>query len=109
MAESAIIGAQMPSTIGHAFAGVTVVWAADALAPNPKLSQERGSALTVAAAAIAAAPDLDLIFDVHRTVTHSIGATLLVAVAAAAVAAMTRAPVLRIAIVCAAAHASHIF
>jgi inner membrane protein len=99
----------MPSTIGHALAGVTVVWAADALAPDPKLSQERSSTLTVAAAAIAAAPDLDLLFDVHRTVTHSIGATMLVAVVAAVVAMMTGAPVLRVAIVCAAAHASHIF
>jgi len=99
----------MPSTIGHALAGVTVVWAADALAPNPKLSQERSSALTVAAAAIASAPDLDLLFDVHRTVTHSIGATITVAIAAAIVATLVRAPVLRIAVVCAAAHASHIF
>jgi inner membrane protein len=99
----------MPSTIGHALAGVTVAWAADALAPDSKPSQERSSALTVAAAAIASAPDLDLVFDVHRTVTHSIGATILVAAVAATVAVITRAPVLRIATVCAAAHASHIF
>jgi inner membrane protein len=98
----------MPSTIGHALAGVTVVWAADALVPDPKLSQARGGVLTMAVAAIAAAPDLDLIFGVHRTVTHSIGATIAVALAAAVVAAAVRAPVLRVAIVCAAAHGSHI-
>jgi inner membrane protein len=98
----------MPSTIGHALAGVTVAWAADAMSPDPKLSDERGRALVIGAAVIASAPDLDLLFGVHRTVTHSIGATMVVAALAATFAARARAPVLRVAMVCAAAHLSHL-
>lgn len=98
----------MPSTIGHALAGATIAWAGEAMAPIPSGSRSAISGLALTAAAIAAAPDLDLLFDVHRTFTHSLTMTAAIGIAAAIVAARARAPVVRIALVCAAAHASHI-
>jgi membrane-bound metal-dependent hydrolase YbcI (DUF457 family) len=64
--------------------------------------------LTLICAAVAAAPDLDLLLRTHRTYTHSIGATLCVGLFAAAMAAYAQLPVARVALVCATAHASHI-
>jgi inner membrane protein len=99
----------MPSPIGHAVAGATVAWAADALAPAGRRAPSRPfGPLTIAAVAAATAPDLDLAFHVHRTVTHSVAATAIVGAIAAIVAARTRAPILHVALVCAAAHASHL-
>jgi inner membrane protein len=95
----------MPSTIGHALAGATVAWTTDAVSPPTRSS---GAGLVVACMAIAAAPDVDLAFGFHRTYTHSIGMTAVVAATAAIVAACTRAPVLRTAFACAAAHGSHL-
>ena len=95
----------MPSPIGHALAGATVAWTTDALSPP---ARPTGPGLVVACMAIAAAPDLDLAFGFHRTSTHSIGMTAMVAATAAIVAAYTRAPVLRTALACAAAHGSHL-
>lgn len=105
----------MPSTIGHLLAGATVAWASDAIGgsgPHQSFTLDRRSAfggLTIACAAVAAAPDLDLVLRTHRTYTHSIGATLVVALFAAAVAAGAKLPLARIVLACAAAHASHIF
>jgi inner membrane protein len=97
----------MPSTIGHALAGAAVAWTGEALAGGSPRSAQT-SRLTLAAIAIAAAPDLDLLVGVHRTFTHSIAATAIVGLAAAAIAARGRAPILRVVLVCALAHASHI-
>jgi membrane-bound metal-dependent hydrolase YbcI (DUF457 family) len=46
--------------------------------------------LTLLCAGLAAAPDLDLAFVAHRTVTHSLFAVCVVGLVAAVVAASTR-------------------
>jgi len=68
-----------------------------------------GDGLTLACAALGAAPDLDLLFIRHRTVTHSIGAVLFVGLFCAALAANARRPIARIGLMCAAAYGSHLF
>jgi membrane-bound metal-dependent hydrolase YbcI (DUF457 family) len=98
----------MPSTIGHAIAGAAVAWGADAVGGGSHSGADRRPSLALTCAAIAAAPDLDLLFHTHRTATHSVGATILVALVAGAVAARARLPIVRVAIVCGAAHASHV-
>lgn len=69
----------MPSSIGHAFAGATIVWAV------------RGPTawkLTALCALFAALPDIDLVYrPAHRTVTHSISVAILVTIIAVAVTA----------------------
>ncbi len=112
----------MPSPIGHALAGVLTAWVADMPAGNAQhsnawrsgaLDASRSYApmggLALACAVLAVTPDLDLLFTGHRTVTHSIGAVLLVGTTAAIVAARSGWPVARVALTCAAAYASHVF
>jgi inner membrane protein len=95
----------MPSPIGHALAGVAVAWAG-----APSLDRR----VTLAAASLAMLPDIDLfagllVPGVHRTVTHSIGAVIVVTIIAAVVTAkVTRRNRARIVAVCAAAYASHL-
>jgi membrane-bound metal-dependent hydrolase YbcI (DUF457 family) len=70
----------MPSPLGHALAGLTVGWLA-----RCRVGRRAGcasGAIVVACAALAIAPDLDLLWGRHRDATHSIGAAVLVAVAA---------------------------
>jgi membrane-bound metal-dependent hydrolase YbcI (DUF457 family) len=107
----------MPSPIGHALAGVAVAWAGDLVPGNrawrsvsgPASWYERaGGGLTLVCAGLAASPDLDLAFVAHRTVTHSLFAVCVVGLVAAVVAARTRRPVARIALMCAAAYGSHL-
>jgi membrane-bound metal-dependent hydrolase YbcI (DUF457 family) len=65
--------------------------------------------LTVACAALAVMPDLDLVSsEYHRSVTHSVTAVAAVGVIAAVVAARMRRPVARVAGMCAAAWATHL-
>ena len=107
----------MPSPIGHALAGIAVAWTADLL-PGDRLwrtapetapwYRRAGDGLTLLCAGLGAAPDLDLAFVTHRTVTHSIGAVLLVGLMAAALAANARRPIARVALMCAAAYGSHL-
>lgn len=107
----------MPSPIGHALAGVAAAWAID-LVPGPRSWRtapasaswraRAGNGLTVVCAALAASPDLDLLFHSHRTYTHSVGATIVVALCAAAVAARLGRPVLRLSAMCTAAYGSHL-
>jgi membrane-bound metal-dependent hydrolase YbcI (DUF457 family) len=107
----------MPSPIGHALAGVAAAWAVDLIpgdrawrtAPDTQsLYCRAGGGLTVACAVFGAAPDLDLAFIEHRTVTHSIGAVCVVTLFAAAIAASRRRPIVRITAMCAAAYGSHL-
>jgi membrane-bound metal-dependent hydrolase YbcI (DUF457 family) len=108
----------MPSPIGHALAGLAVAWTADLVPGNRAWRDAPGSAswleragggFTLLCAGLAAAPDLDLAFPgAHRTVTHSIGAVVVVAVVAAALAHRAGRPVLRITLMCAAAWGSHL-
>ena len=107
----------MPSPIGHALAGLATAWAADLL-PGDRASRippataslyvRAGNGLTLVCAALAMAPDLDLLLAGHRTLTHSVGATFCVALFAAAMAVNAGRPVLRVALTCAAAYASHL-
>jgi membrane-bound metal-dependent hydrolase YbcI (DUF457 family) len=107
----------MPSPVGHALAGVLTVWVADCVpgrrigrqaGPDASWWDRSGSGLLLTGAALAAAPDLDLLFAGHRTVTHSIGAVAVVGAAAALAAARLGWPVARVALTCAAAYASHL-
>ena len=107
----------MPSPIGHALAGVAVAWAADLIPGDrawrcPMASdtvwRRTGGGLTLICAALGAAPDLDLAFVAHRTVTHSLSGMALVGLFAAALAATAKRPVARIALMCAAAYGSHL-
>jgi membrane-bound metal-dependent hydrolase YbcI (DUF457 family) len=77
----------MPSSVAHAMAGVAAAWAADLVpgdrswrtAPQSASFYKRaGNGLTAACLLLAAAPDLDLIFRVHRTATHSLAGLLTV-------------------------------
>lgn len=107
----------MPSPIGHAIAGIAVAWAAD-LVPGDRIwrtapeaaawYQRAGDGLTFACAALGAAPDLDLLFVAHRTVTHSIAAVVFVGLFCAALAANARRPIVRVGLMCAAAYGSHL-
>jgi len=118
LAESAIIGASMPSPIGHALAGVAVAWAADLIPGNrtgrtapPTASWYRraGNGLTLTCAFLAAAPDLDLLVDgTHRSISHSIFAVVVTGIVAAIAARLTHRPVTRVALMCAAAWATHL-
>jgi membrane-bound metal-dependent hydrolase YbcI (DUF457 family) len=55
----------MPSPLGHALGGIAIGWAA---------SDRRNLHAAVLIAAVALAPDLDLLVGDHRGISHSIGA-----------------------------------
>jgi membrane-bound metal-dependent hydrolase YbcI (DUF457 family) len=114
----------MPSPIGHAIAGCAVVWGADLI------DRRRSSyGLAATSAVVATLPDLDLLVPhFHRSATHSVTAVLLVLIIAAAMTgevthlraaryggqARVRAARYggqarwRVALVCAAAYATHL-
>jgi membrane-bound metal-dependent hydrolase YbcI (DUF457 family) len=97
----------MASPIGHALAGLAVVWGADIRLAS-RLAGRTGTALTLTCVALAAAPDLDLLVSgFHRTATHSLLSVVLVAAVAALIAWRT-GRVVRVAALCALAWASHI-
>jgi len=109
----------MPSPIGHALAGVAVAWTSDLVAGprNPGIAdrsqkgwyQRAGGTFTLVCIALAAAPDLDLLLPgTHRTFTHSLTTAALTGIVAGVVAARKRLPVVRIAVTCAIAYASHV-
>ena len=106
----------MPSPIGHALAGIAVAWTADLVpgdrawrtAPRgaPLVSDVPATASRCSAPASAAAPDLDLAFAAHRTVTHSLAAVAFVGhCRGGGDSAGHGGPVARIALMCAAAYA----
>jgi membrane-bound metal-dependent hydrolase YbcI (DUF457 family) len=102
----------VPSPIGHALGGLAAGWLVAGIAPSPgrasavaRWSQQpaiRRGALFVL---LGIAPDFDLLVGPHRTYSHSIGAVLIVALAALA---LTRAHRPRLAGACAAAWGSHV-
>jgi len=107
----------VPSPAGHLIAGVAVAWAAEAFAlRRPRvLDAGRPSAdapivtpLVLACAALALAPDLDILLASHRTYTHSIAAAALAALAGGAMARALRLPGLATGLTCGLAVASHI-
>jgi len=112
----------MPSPIGHALAGVAAAWTVD-LVPGdrgwrtaPRFAswyREAGNGVTLVCAGLAVLPDLDLLMlpfkpETHRTVTHSVGAALIVGLAAAVGAKRGGRPVTRVSLMCAAAYATHL-
>jgi hypothetical protein len=107
----------MPSPIGHVLAGVAAVWAADLIPGDREWRSapatagwyaRAGGGFTVVCGALAAAPDLDLFFGGHRTITHSLTAAAVVGLCAGAAAAATRRPIARIALTSALAYATHL-
>jgi membrane-bound metal-dependent hydrolase YbcI (DUF457 family) len=112
----------MPTPIGHALAGVAAAWIADFVpgdrawrtaAPSASWYERAGHGLTLACALLAVAPDIDLVWlpwypRQHRTVTHSIGAVMVVGLFAAAIGVNKHRPAARLAVMCAAAYATHL-
>jgi len=71
----------MPSPVGHALAGVAAGWL---IAPPASPPSSRAFRVQVAIlAAVAIAPDLDLLINRHSRETHSLGAAAIVATVAA--------------------------
>jgi membrane-bound metal-dependent hydrolase YbcI (DUF457 family) len=107
----------VPSPAGHLIAGVAVAWAAEAFTPfrprvqdasRPPAAAPIVTPLVVACAALALAPDLDILLASHRTYTHSIAAAVLAAVLGGAIARALRLPALATGLTCGLAVASHI-
>jgi membrane-bound metal-dependent hydrolase YbcI (DUF457 family) len=108
----------MPSPFGHALAGAALAWAADLVPgrrawrtapPDASWGRRAGGALTLACAVLAAVPDADLLFRMHRTWSHSLGAVILVTILATAVTGwVTRAPAWRVGMMCGGAYATHL-
>jgi membrane-bound metal-dependent hydrolase YbcI (DUF457 family) len=67
----------MPSPVGHALGGLVAAFVVDSFARRPTLTLP----LLAASAAMAVAPDLDILAGSHRTYSHSIGGVLIVGVA----------------------------
>jgi inner membrane protein len=117
IAESAMIAATMPSPFGHALGGLAAAWAVDLIpgdrawrtAPESASWFARaGNGLTLACVGLGMAPDLDLAWVTHRTVTHSVGAVAFAGIFAAALAANAQRPIGRVALMCTAAYATHL-
>lgn len=91
----------MPSPLGHALAGAAAGWALTI--PSKQPAALSGVWRTGAwFAALGALPDLDLALGAHRAISHSIGAAVIVGLAAGA---LTRSG--RVALASIAAYASH--
>ena len=91
----------MPTSIGHALAGAAAAWSVDLVPgrrawrtapPTASWYRRAGNGLTLVCAALAAVPDADLLFRLHRTFSHSIGAVVLVGILAAAIGVLTNRP-----------------
>ena len=99
----------MPSPVGHVIAGVTVGWL---VAGSPKVSVTLGREALLFGA-LAALPDIDLLFGAHSGPTHGLGAALAVGILAALVQSTWTGPTptgltsVRVAAACAAAYGSH--
>lgn len=76
----------MPSPVGHALGGIAAGW---------PFVPRKNRHIAVLLAAVAVAPDLDLLVGTHRGPSHSLGAALIAGLAAAAVRAAFAAPALR--------------
>ena len=100
----------MPTPIGHFLAGLAVAWSAEPPTAAQRLGQTLARPLTLVCLALAVLPDLDLLYPpLHRSATHSIGATLLVAIIAAGVTGRVTGRInWRVVLACTAAYASHL-
>lgn len=110
----------MPTPVGHSLAGIAVALAGKRGRRPRDFRGFLASPTTVLCVALATLPDVDLLFPgFHRTATHSVTATIVVAIVAAAMTARatsgtsgTRDALRRIGwsavVMFAAAHASHL-
>jgi inner membrane protein len=100
----------MPSPIGHALAGIATAWSADRPATTDRAAARASLALTLVCAALAALPDIDLLVPgAHRTVTHSVGAVIVMTSIAAAVTGWVTGKInWRVTALCGLAYASHL-
>lgn len=104
----------MPTPIGHALAGLSLAWFLRAAAgPAPGADRPPAglqTSIRAAAACIvfAAAPDLDILFGSHRTMSHSLGGTAIAGAAAALIAPRFGVPAWRAGLACGAAWGSHV-
>jgi len=107
----------MPSPAGHLLAGAAIAWAAESFGPLRARAEDHvgrvptASAMTplvLACAALALAPDLDILLASHRTYTHSIAAAGLAALAGGVFARALGAPGVATGLTCGLVVASHI-
>ena len=105
-----MISAPMPTPIGHALAGVAVAWSSEPEGRWTSVVRALRTPLTIACIALAVLPDADLLYPpIHRSVTHSVGAAILVLIVASGVTAWVTGKIQwRVAMICAAAHATHL-
>lgn len=96
----------MPSPVGHVLAGLATAW----IGRRGPASRPRDlwSPLAIACALVAAAPDLDLVIGDHRGWSHSVGASIIVGVAAALFAAWRELPAWRTGTLVGTAFATHV-
>jgi membrane-bound metal-dependent hydrolase YbcI (DUF457 family) len=100
-----MIAAAMPSPIAHALGGAAVAWLADRTPRRPAADAR----VATACAVLAALPDADLLLPMaHRTVTHSLAAVAIVFFIVSIAGAVTGKVTVRVALICAAAYASHL-
>jgi membrane-bound metal-dependent hydrolase YbcI (DUF457 family) len=93
----------MPSPVGHAIGGLVAAFVVDSCARRPKLTMP----VLLASAAIAVAPDLDILAGSHRTYTHSIGGVAIVALVVWSILRLRVASLAAVAVLTA-AYASHL-
>jgi len=99
----------MPTPIGHALAGAALALVA-LPPPRPSVSTSTWTAVALVAG-MAAAPDLDLLFQAHRTATHSLGSIVLITILARVVTGKVTASsgdAWRLAALCGLAWGSHV-
>ena len=103
----------MPSPAGHLIAGVAIAWAAESAGPSRRRSEAHGlrgavTPLVLACAALALAPDLDILIASHRTYTHSIAAAGVAALVGGIIARALGAPGVATGLTCGLVVGSHI-
>jgi membrane-bound metal-dependent hydrolase YbcI (DUF457 family) len=99
----------MPSPVGHFLGGVAAGWLVMPAASSPERGLRASSLVRdkytpLLFGIVGIAPDLDILFRMHRTVTHSVGGAVVVFVIALAVLGVRQA---RLAAALAAAIVSH--
>ncbi|RPI57681.1 MAG: metal-dependent hydrolase [Acidobacteria bacterium] len=94
----------MPTPVGHALGGLAAAFLTNAAAPRPRLTMP----VLAWSAALAIAPDLDILTGDHRTYTHSIGAVAIVGLVAWSVLRRRHADAFALAAALAAAYGSHV-
>jgi hypothetical protein len=89
----------MPTPLGHALAGIAIAWVVD---------RRARVWLPFTAAAVATLPDLDILVNAHRNISHSLGAAAMAGSLAALVAVWWKLPAARVTAVCFLGYASHV-